>query len=301
MKNKRFRLFFFLVLTYIVIQSSWWMYSIYELSKDLYSPEQLKNKQWMIFGEGLVFLFLLVLSFMVLFKSIKKELRLSQQQKNFLMSITHELKTPIASIKLYLQTLLKRNLDKEKQIEILHKSVSDTDRLNNLLETILVATKVEDHSYSFEKNDLNLSALTKEVCIQLMETNQKQIDVDFRIQEDVIFRGDQDAIISIVTNLMSNALKYSPSKSTVIVELTQEATHTTLRVSDEGNGIPAQERDLIFNKFYRIGDENTRKEQGTGLGLFIVKYLVEQHNGEISVRKNQPKGAIFACKFNTIS
>ena len=273
------------------------MYSIYELSDQLYSTAEMQRKKWMIFGEGLVFLLILGLSFVITLRTIKKELKLSSQQKNFLMAVTHELKTPIASIKLYLQTLLKRDLDKEKQNDILTKSLEDTDRLNNLVESILLATQIDDQSLHLYKEEFNLSELVKNTAMKLMESNLKKLDFEFLVHDNILFNGDTDSFTSIVNNLISNAIKYSPDNSTITVLLEQTDSVVRLNVLDEGKGIPDSEKENVFTKFYRIGNENTRSKKGTGLGLFIVRYLVEKHNGRIVVQNNSPKGAIFATTF----
>ena len=253
----------------------------------------------MIFGEGAVFLIILLASFIFALRILQKELNLSRQQKNFLMAVTHELKTPIASIKLYLQTILKRDLDAEKRNEFLQKSITDADRLNNLVESILLATKIEDHSLELSKITTDLSEFVEQTCLKLLEKNDRGVDLELLIQPDIKESIDPDAWTSIINNLVENAFKYAASGSTVKVHLIQENELLQLIVSDEGPGIPTEEREKIFEKFYRIGNENTRKEKGTGLGLFITKYLVEQSGGEITVKKNSPKGAIFACKFLT--
>lgn len=261
----------------------------------------MQSKKWMIFGEGAVFLLILLVSFIFSVRTLKKDFHLSVQQKNFLMTVSHELKTPIASIKLYIQTLLKRDLGLDKQQEVLTKSLADTERLNNLVESILLATKIDDSSLFMHKSDLNLSELVQNTTLKLMESNPKKLDFEFFIEDEVTFHSDEESMISVVTNLVGNAIKYSPEKSTVTVTLMNKDTQVLFSVADQGLGIPNEEKSRIFNKFYRIGDENTRKQQGTGLGLFLVKYLVEQHNGSISVQKNSPKGTIFACKFNSIT
>ena len=301
MKNKKVYTVFFLLLLYIVIQSVWWMYSIFDLSSQVFPAEEMQGKKWMIFGEGAVFLLILLISFIFSVRTLKKDFNLSVQQKNFLMTVSHELKTPIASIKLYIQTLLKRDLEPNKQKEILTKSLADTDRLNNLVESILLATKIDDGSLFMNKSKVNISQLVQESTLKLMESNNKKLDFEFFIEDNLMFNSDPESMSSIVCNLVGNAIKYSPEQSTITISLNKTSNALTLIVSDEGPGIPNDDKSRIFDKFYRIGDENTRKEQGTGLGLFLVKYLVEQHNGSISVQKNSPKGAIFACKFNTIT
>jgi two-component system phosphate regulon sensor histidine kinase PhoR len=301
MKNKKVYSVFFLLLLYIVIQSVWWMYSIFDLSSQLFPTQEMQGKKWMIFGEGAVFLLILLVSFIFSVRTLKKDFDLSVQQKNFLMTVSHELKTPIASIKLYLQTLLKRNLQADKQKEILTKSLADTDRLNNLVESILLATKIDDGSLFMNKSEVNFSQLVQDSTLKLMESNTKKLDFEFFIEDHIIFNSDSESMSSVVSNLVGNAIKYSQEPSTITISLSKSADIVTLTIADEGPGIPNEDKNRIFDKFYRIGDENTRKEQGTGLGLFLVKYLVEQHNGSISVQKNSPKGAIFTCKFNTIT
>lgn len=298
MKNKKVHLLFFFLLLYILLQSIWWMFNIFELSTQLYTAEQMGGKKWMIFGEGAVFLFILLLSFLFAIRTLQKDLNLSQQQKNFLMAVSHELKTPIASIKLYLQTLLKRKLDTDKQEDIISKSLLDTDRLNNLVESILLTTKIEDHAVFLNLEELNLSSVTEQTTLKVMESSKKPMDFEFFIEENIVLQSDENAMTSIISNLVSNAIKYSPEQSTITVTLKRENQTIKLSVSDQGTGIPTDQRNKIFDKFYRIGDENTRKQQGTGLGLFIVKYLTEQHQGSVNVQKNSPKGAIFTCTFN---
>lgn len=251
----------------------------------------------MILGEGAVFFVILITGFFLTFRSLKKEMEVSNQQKNFLLSVTHELKTPIASLKLYLQTLLKRDLEPAKQNEIFEKSIEDADRLNGLVENILLATKIDDNGFPLTIDEFNLSRMMEETALDMLGTSGKEVDVEFFIQPDVTFKGDKDAFNSILQNLISNALKYAPEGSSMCVTLVQKGGETALSISDEGPGVANAEIDKIFNKFYRSGNEETRSKKGTGLGLYIVKKLVEQHNGMIQVQPNKPKGSIFVASF----
>lgn len=296
MKRKH-HILFLVLLIYVSLQSIWWLYNIYELSSAVTLPKDMDRKFYMILGEGLVFFVILVSGFFMTYRSLKKEMEVGNQQKNFLLSITHELKTPIASLKLYLQTLLKRDLNPEKQKEILEKSVKDADRLNGLVENILLATKIDDNGFPMNPEELDLSEMMQSMTLNLLEASGKEVDVEFFIQSDVKFKGDKDAFESILTNLISNALKYAPEKSTMCVTLVQKSGETALSISDEGVGVEVGEVDKIFEKFYRSGNEETRNQKGTGLGLYIVKELVEQHNGMIQVQSNKPKGSIFVASF----
>ncbi len=307
---------FYLLVIYIILQFGWWTKLLVDLNQELYqqkveislngSPEYLQEmnaaleKQiWMIAGEGSVFLIILAWGMTKVHKSFKKEVEVVAQQRNFLLSITHELKSPIASSKLYLQTLLKRDLSKEKQEEIIRKAIKDTDRLDMLVENILLATKIENSTLPLHKEHINLSAFITELIAHGIETTGQQHTTALHIDDGVEFPVDRVAFSSIVTNLYENAVKYSPAGSTITVTLQQHSNGILFSVADEGEGIPASEINKVFNKFYRLGNEETRKTKGTGLGLFIVKHFVTLHHGTIDVQNNSPKGTIFTAKFNS--
>ncbi len=296
MKRKNLILFTVL-LVYVSLQSVWWLYNIYRLSAQVTDPTDMDRKFYMILGEGGGFFIILFTGFLLTYRSFNKEIQVGNQQKNFLLAITHELKTPIASLKLYLQTLLKRTLNPSKQEEILNKSVKDADRLNALVENILLATKIDDNGLPLNPERINLSEMMEKVTLDMLESSGKTVDVEFFIEPEVYFQGDKDAFYSILINLIGNALKYSPEKSSICVTLVQKGKETALSISDEGPGVPMDETEKIFDKFYRSGNEETRSQKGTGLGLYIVKKLVEQHNGMIQVKPNVPSGSIFVASF----
>ena len=130
-----------------------------------------------------------------------------------------------------------------------------------------------------------------------METNKRDIDFEFIIQPDVYLNADKNSVQMILVNLIGNAIKYTHEKTAVIISLFEKEGHIAFSISDNGPGIPKEDKDKVFEKFYRIGNENTRKTKGTGLGLFIVKQLVEQNNGTVLLKRNKPSGCIFVCTF----
>jgi signal transduction histidine kinase len=231
-------------------------------------------------------------------KAIKGERKLHTQQKNFLLSVTHELKSPLASIKLYLETILKRDLDPAQQSSFLKNSLKDIERLDDLVENMLIATKIENQSYTFPKEQLNFSQLVNSVAerLQLHTCNSEVIKVS--VQPFIFLNGDKFALTSVVTNLIENAVKYSPPCEEVKVTLKQKGDQIYFIVADLGIGINDQEKSRIFEKFYRVGSEDTRKTKGTGLGLFIVKQVLDKHQALIKVRNNNPSGTIFEVIFN---
>lgn len=257
------------------------------------------NRKGMIMGEAAVFLFLFIVGAYQLHKALNKERKLHHLQRNFLLSVTHELKSPLASIKLYLQTILKRDLDRRQQQSFITNSLKDIERLDDLVENMLIATRIENKSYSFPKEKFDLSDLVKKIVdrLQVHTCNSQTIITD--IQDNINIKGDKFALTSMVTNLVENAVKYSPPCTDVQVKLCGNTTHIHLEVSDLGIGISDQEKTRIFEKFYRVGSEETRKTKGTGLGLYIVKQVLDKHQAHIKVKNNHPTGTIFEVIFNT--
>ncbi|MGZ4054691.1 MAG: sensor histidine kinase, partial [Bacteroidia bacterium] len=307
---------FYILVTYVLIQFIWWSYAMVKQNNEIsYLKSQINvlngeslndvvkngnelnaklHARWiMIAGEGSVFTALLLLGIFQIRKTFKKETELAQQQKNFLLSVTHELKSPIASTKLQLQTLQKHELDREKQKEIISNAISDTDRLNNLVENILLAAKIENSVYSVHKEKFNLSEYLAEGLKQTITSFSYKQKIELQIEKNIFMDIDRTSFPSIILNLFENAVKYSSEDSKITIGLKKENGKIVLSVADEGAGIPDKEKASIFQKFYRVGNEDTRKTKGTGLGLYIVDYLVKQHNGTISVKNNIPKGSVF--------
>ncbi|HWY10477.1 MAG TPA: HAMP domain-containing sensor histidine kinase, partial [Bacteroidia bacterium] len=258
---------------------------------DLHVKKQ--NKIYMIVGEGTVFLLLLLYAFYRIRKASNKEIELVNQQKNFLLSVTHELKTPIAATKLQLQTLLKhKQLDAEQQRQLLNSAVNETNRLNRLIEDVLLANSA-DKELMVTKESVNLSDLTEQTLSNYFSDKKQNGVLKTEVEEGIINVADKLLFPSVIINLIENALKYSPEKSPVTVSLKNRDGKITFTVCDYGVGIPSKEKEKIFEKFYRVGNEETRKAKGTGLGLYIVKKIVEAHNGKIEVTDNKPNGSVF--------
>lgn len=288
------------LLSYIVLQSIWWLRNTWNLYQEIYGGQVLQRKLYMLIGEGVVFLIILGLGFSVIYRAIKKEMALSAQQKNFLMAITHELKTPIASIKLLLQTISSRKLEQQQIQDLSKKAIDDADRLNQLVENILIATKIDERLYLLNKEEISLNKLIEKLISNSALQKTHTLHFEVKNAEEILLHADSSSMISIISNLLENAIKYSPEGSEIKIALIEENNFIKLSVSDVGEGIPEEEKENIFKKFYRIGNENTRKKKGTGLGLFIVKNLVLLHNGTIEVKNNSPKGTIFVLQFPKI-
>ena len=263
---------------------------------DLY----IKRKTWQYVGEGLVMMILLFWGMLVIYSTFSKNIRLNNQQNNFLLSITHELKTPIASVKLYIETLLKRDLDKEKTNTILRNSLLDMKRLQILVENLLLSAQIESKKFDLSLMENNLSDLLNQIVDKYAAPRGIEGRLFKNIQDEIYADCDKMAIEMLLTNLLDNAIKYSPVNSPIQIELTQSENKTILVVKDEGEGISAEDKKAVFQKFYRAGDENTRKSKGTGLGLFIIKNIVQLHKAQVEILDNNPKGTIFKILFSKI-
>ncbi len=253
-----------------------------------------KRKIWMYGLEGTVIAIILFWGILLIYRSLQNRVTLNKQQSNFLLSITHELKTPIASIKLYLETLLKRqNMDKEQTTLILQNSLSDITRLRDLVENLLTAAQLDSHKFNLSFQHTNFSDLVVQTVNKFSLPRNLQNRIKLRVEPELYANVDSIAFEMIITNLLSNAIKYSPVDKDVILELSAQASTIKLRVIDYGKGINEEDRKSLFQKFYRAEDENTRKSKGTGLGLFIVKTLVTLHQASITYTENTPNGSIF--------
>jgi len=280
---------FYCLIIYAIFQLIWWGRLLL-----IANP----NSKGMVLGETAVFLFIFFVGAYYLQKAIDQERKLHHRQKNFLLSVTHELKSPLASIKLYLQTILKRELDPAQQKSFLTNSLKDIERLDDLVENMLLATKIESNLYTFPKESFNFSELVNSVAGRLqVHTCSSQI-IKLSVQQGIMLKGDKFALTSVVTNLIENAVKYSPACAEVNVSLRRSDGQIQFIVADSGIGINDQEKSRIFEKFYRVGSEDTRKTKGIGLGLFIVKQVLDKHQASIKVKNNQPSGTIFEVTFN---
>ncbi len=253
-----------------------------------------KNKQFI--GEGLTFLFLFLLGAIYVYRSLLKQLRYSNQQQNFMMAVTHELKTPIAISHLNIETLLKRDLDSAQQNKLLEATLKETKRLDALSNNILLASQLDMGQYETNQQELDLSKLVTEACQSFQERFPLRLLNTF-IEASIFIQGEALLIQMLVNNLLDNAHKYSPAHTPIAVHLQREQQQLILTVKDLGIGIPVNDREKIFEKFYRVGAESTRTSKGTGLGLYLCKKITAFHHASLQVKPNEGQGSIFTVTF----
>lgn len=319
---KRATAIYWLMLIYIIAALAWWFISLERQSHSLadfrlkqlnatvdsaISPalyqaehnqilEARKRETIKHLSEGLFFFALIILSAVFIFRTVRRHFKLQQQQQNFMMAVTHELKTPIAVARLNLETMQKYSLDPEKQKKLIRTTLEETSRLNFLTNNILIASQLEGGGYQFSKEELDLSDLLKD-CIHDFRDRFSERNFLKHIDQDADIKGDPLLLQILINNLLENAVKYAPRESPISVSLKKNDAVIQLEVADEGPGIPDEEKKKIFFKFYRVGSEATRKAKGTGLGLYLCKKIADDHNADISVTNNNPRGSIFVVQF----
>jgi len=310
-----------LLFTYVILQFLWWEILLVKQNGQIINEKQKivelsvanesqllaeieklhqkkKTQTVMIVGEGTVFLLLLLFGVYKIKQAQDKENELNRQQNNFFLSITHELKTPIAATKLQLQTLQKQKLDVEVQQGLIRNALEENERLNALIDNVLLASRMESGQFTYNLQSQNVSDLVVQILNRYYQKELQSEEIKTNIETGKHSLIDEGAFTSLLTNLVDNALKYSPDKKQILVSLVKKENKHILGVSDNGIGIGKTDKEKIFEKFYRAGNEETRRSKGTGLGLYIVKKLVNGQQAKITVRDQQPNGTIFEVQFN---
>jgi len=250
-------------------------------------------------SEGLAFLLVIVAGAVFLRSVIMRQIRIQRQQQNFMMAITHELKTPISIARLNMETLQKHALDEARKEKILKSSLQEINRLNTLTGNILVSAQLEGGSYPFNKEELDFSQVVSD-SFQDFVNRFPNRPWKKEWAEGLFVSGDPLLMQILVNNLIENAVKYSPPAALITIILKREKEQGILEVKDEGLGIPKKERNRIFQKFYRVGNEDTRTAQGTGLGLYLCRKIAQDHKMHLRVSDNHPRGTVFTVNFNLL-
>jgi K+-sensing histidine kinase KdpD len=291
--RKQTNFLFYILSVYVVLQFSWWGFHLIQLSLELEpAKNNLNRRVLMIIGEGSVFFILLLLGLIRIRNTIQKEMELSARQSNFLLSVTHELKTPVASTKLFLQTLNRQNLSEEKRFDLTQKAFEENVRLEQLIENILNATRIENKALKPILTEFQFSEFAQKIVERFHKRTTKPF-IEMDLKNDALIHADQFLLETILTNLIENAIKYAGENAGIKVYSIATTKSFIFGVKDFGPGIDSFEQKNIFEKFYRVGNEDTRTNKGSGLGLYIVNEFVQLHGGQISYRTNEPKGSIF--------
>ena len=318
-KTNRLRIIFlvyWVLLAYIIAALVWWFIALnrqnvqmasFEISQlkigapnnsqqltEILSIKKRKTAQYI--GEGAIFLLLILSGAAFIYRAVRRQFKSGQDQQNFMMAITHELKTPIAITKLNLETLLKRKLEESQQQRLIQNTIQEANRLNALCNNMLLASQMEAGGHRITKEEINLSELTI-ACIKDFIIRYPQRIFQEEVVGDIYIMGDRFLLQMAINNLIDNAIKYSPKNSVISILLYQQQKVITLVIRDQGKGIEAAEKKKVFDKFYRIGNKATKEAKGTGLGLYLTKKIALQHDASIFVGDNTPTGSDFTILF----
>jgi signal transduction histidine kinase len=302
-----------IVVIYMLLAFSWWTVLLYIKNKDAFHAKaelmgigmaaqgiiktqadlvtqpsyielesKYKHQEWMIYGEAAVFIVSLMFGIYMINRGHNIQVSSEQQTRNFLLSI----------MRLALETIEKRDLSRDMNVKLSKNAIKESDRLISLVNDLLLAAKVEGvYSPLFEDVDIQ-RIMTDEVANYRQKYPEATIEF-IRPDDSLILNADRTGISSVVDNLIENALKYSFENQHIHVMLAEKDAKVFISIADSGIGIADADKKKIFDKFYRVGNEDTRRTKGTGLGLYIVHEIVKIHKGKITVSDNSPNGTVF--------
>lgn len=246
-----------------------------------------KTAQYM--GEGITFLLMILAGAFYVFRIIKRQLVQAEQQKNLMMAITHELKTPIAVTRLNLETMQMRKLESAQQQKLIRSTIQEANRLNTLCNNMLFMSQLDSGGSSLANERIDFSKLTQDCAADfILRFPERKIELDLR--DEIIITGDKLLLQLAINNLLDNAIKYSGKEDVVLVKVFKDQKKVKLQVMDQGVGIKPSEKEKVFEKYFR---GSGRQAKGTGLGLYLTKEIVKQHNGIISIKNNELRGSTF--------
>lgn len=250
---------------------------------------------WAVLGVGVALLVVVLAGVIVYLALTVKAIALSQRQSNFIDSVTHELKSPLASLKLYLQTLTRRPLAVEQQADFHRHMLQDVERLDGLIDHLLDAARTLHRRPGLTTEATDLAALLDQVRRGVVQRHGvAEACVRIECPPDLKVRGRETDVEIVFRNLVDNAVKYSLPDPRVEVRATAGHGRVTVTVADNGPGIPLAQRTAVFRRFVRLGSELERNRPGTGLGLFLVRSLVGQMRGRVSAKgRLTERGSIF--------
>jgi signal transduction histidine kinase len=244
-------------------------------------------RQGVLLFFGIVFFALIIAGMIVNTSFLVREIRLSEQHDSFINAVTHELKTPVASIRLHLETLQRRDVPETQKQEFYRLMLSDTDRLTETVEQVLRAGRAGDKRAGREKSAVDFRQLVRE-CMEAARVRHHLPPDALRYEEassngaGMRVMGSYEDLRTAVFNVLDNAVKYSGDNVDVRVRLdTPDEKRVVLSVQDHGVGIPPDDLKSIFKRFYRVSHRSLAHVKGTGLGLFIVKAIAQKHGGKV--------------------
>ena len=267
----------------VVLWIIWFLGRHNELRKlaEQYRPELVPTHiNWPVLASGIIMLAFVLCGLYVIFIYWRRQSRLYAEQKSFISQITHELKSPLASIRLHLETIRLRNPPPDKMERFLDTMLADTERLNSLISNFLMAAKLEQRPATGGLTPVDFSAFVEKFIHEFKLHIPEGSSLTTRIEPGISAKIDIEGMEMALRNLLENAFLYSPASPEVQLELVRSGKNCTLTVSDNGRGVDRKELGNIFRMFYRVRNAG-ESIRGTGLGLYIVKSIIKRHKGNI--------------------
>jgi len=278
--------------------SPWFTASMFTLKPEVLARVRDKafHRVVMFVAEGSFFVLLTLFGAFMIYRTLHQSEELKLQQENFIHAVTHEFKIPVASIKLYLETMASQKIDKDKCLSLVPRMLDDCRRLEWLVDNVLEAGRLTRQSHHLKLSPANLSADLAEYLEELHPLIERShLRLTTNLEPDLCVRSDYQAMRRVISALVDNAIKYSPeARRELTITAKRTSNRCVLAFADRGVGIEPHERVRIFDRFYRTGMESTRSVKGTGLGLFLVREIVAEHGGSVEVHSDGPdKGSTF--------
>ncbi len=299
------------LLVFMFAQAVWWVIYIAQLTDEKVEiaeelgassayverlNDQERARQIMVGSEGVVFLIVMGVGLGLIYRSLRQSQKLKHQQQNFLLAVTHELRTPISSLRLYLESLASPKIPEAKKATIGPKVMASLTRLERLVDDVLDAGRLERNAFTLERHRMSLSDLVREVAeeARLIPTRY-DVAIESEIEDDLVVDGDYRALRRAITGLVDNAFKYhGDDQLQLLIHLHARDSIAILLIADNGIGFEPNEAEALFDRFYRGGDEMTRRADGSGLGLYMARSIARAHGGDVVAESaGRDRGADF--------
>jgi len=304
----RLRALFHPILVFIGVQIAWiglmivWVYWYFENRQNLAEftkklpPELLESDfNWIVLLEGGVLMLVILAGVYVIFVYWNKQSRLYQLQSNFVSSVSHELKSPLASIQLYLETLKYQKVSSEEAQDFVETMLSDTERLSDLIDNILESSKSDPKSMQSQFSSVDIVSFLQETIAHHQKLfEDKQCAIQLKFNNYVKVSIDGRAMRMVFNNLIANALRYSPAGTVLTIAVRRDQKFCIIDFIDQGFGFDKKELKKVFKKFYRVQNQETQNIEGAGLGLYISRQIIKNHKGKINIfSEGRGKGTRF--------
>ncbi|MBI2839762.1 MAG: HAMP domain-containing histidine kinase [Acidobacteria bacterium] len=250
-----------------------------------------------VVGEGALLVILILITMLMLYYMFLVEARVRRSMENFLSTVTHELKTPIAGMKALLQTLSTRSIPEEKQAEYLEMGLRESARLQHLVDNVLVANRLDRKRMQVEVQPVELRPLLERVVGSWRRVFPAAGMLRLSCQDSIVVAADPEAVGIVLDNLLDNAFKYSPQPPHITIDVESDEDSVSIAVGDQGIGMDAADMENIFDKFHRATQNGVKTIKGSGLGLYIARNLTRAVGGELTAESDgRGRGSTFRLR-----